>query len=322
MHGFCFKLFQTLLSEMNIGIKEIQGDVKIDGNIITIQSGCIILEDGTIIRSNDIELPQTSSNNANVPTGPILCEEFKVGSFNTLIVSSYLNIDFSIGEKPKVYIEATKDIVDNILVDNNGSELHLNVASGFDADMKQINIKVVAPRLSKIITYDSSIVNVLTPIKNKGTIMISAHEGSRITMSSIISQTVYLSTTEAAKLTLHHVEADNSIIIKTIQASKLNITENIKTNNLYATFDQASQIDIKGIKANQIMVKTAGGANIKLNGEANMAEYVAGGRSSITADELTAINGHATTTELARIRCHVTEHFEKHSSILAKISNV
>lgn len=312
---------------MNLDIREINGDVKIDNKIITINNGSIILNDGTIIRSGNAEQSISSQNNSpftstNKPTGQVLCEEFTVDSFSTLITHSYLNIDFSIGEKPKVYIEATKEIIDNIIIENNGSELTLDIASDFDTDMRQLNVKVVTPRLSKIITYGTSTVNVLTPIKNKGTIMLSAHEGSKIIVATIISDNAYLSTTEAAKLIVNNVDAQTSTIIKTVQASRLNIAEKINTSNLYITTDQASQVNIKDIQASQIILKTTGAGNIKISGNATSTEYIAGGRSSITADELTSLNGKATTTELARIRCHVTEHFEKHSSILAKIVNV
>ena len=78
---------------------------------------------------------------------------------------------------------------------------------------------------------------------------------------------------------------------------------------------------MRGVNADQIIAKSGGASTIMLAGEAKDAEYIAGKRSNIIAQELVAINGKATTTELAHIKCNVTEHFEKHSSILAKIVN-
>ena len=306
---------------MDIDIREIEGDVKIEGKTITINNGSILLSDGTIIRSGNVgALSSTKKNNQN-SIGKILCEEFEVRSFSTLVVNSYLNIDFSIGEKPKVFVEATKDIVDNIVVENIDTELHIDVKEGFDDDMRDIVVKVVTPRLSKIVTYNVSTVNILTPIKNKGTIMLVAHEGSKITLASVISPTVYLSVTEGATLTVKNIEAETSTIVKVLQGAHLSITDRLKTTNLYTNTEQAAIVNMYNIESKQIVAKSGGASTVKFSGQADNVEYVASGRSNISAEDLTALNGKATTTELARIKCNITEHFEKHSSILAKIIN-
>lgn len=305
---------------MELDIKEIIGDIKFDEKIITINNGCIILNDGTIIRSGNSDTTLSHINKDTKNNNDLWHEEFEVKEFNTLIVNSYINVDFSIGKQYKVYVEAPKEIVETLAIENKGNELHLNIKQDTN-DTHNIVLKVVAPSLSKIIANNISIVNVHAPIQNNNIIMLSAHEGSKITLSTITCANVYITVTEGATMTIGNIEASKSIIAKTTQGAHINITEYAHTPNIYINTEQGSTVDMRGVNADQIIAKSGGASTIMLAGEAKDAEYIAGKRSNIIAQELVAINGKATTTELAHIKCNVTEHFEKHSSILAKIVN-
>lgn len=341
---------------MIIDIKEIDGDVHISGNVITINKGKIVLADGTVICAGLHDVPveqqrrtESATNGPagvvvsgneqlvapatmatavdNLPPsnandkGEVLCEEFEVGSFDTLTVRSVFNVDFSVGEKSKVVVEAVKDTMEQVLVETNGRALTIDFCPGYVVDPSaEVKVKVVAPRLSQVITYGGAIVNLSTPIKNDGTIMLSSHNASRIIASSLIAQTVYLSSDQGSQLHSYSVSASTAIISKCVEASQIHVKDNASSRNIFITADQASRAFVNNISTESFVCKSSGTARVVLTGTARKVEYGASQQSEINAKDLSAESGKAMSSEIASIFANV-HRLDAHATMNSKIKN-
>lgn len=313
---------------MQLDIKQIEGDVRIDGNKITIYDGFIILADGTVIcsASNDNAVGQNSKSMASLDLKREVneenaVEEFSVSSFSSITTNAFIDVHFNIGEEYKVIAEAPYSVIELISVDVKNNDLSINVNSGYESN-KSIRINVTAPRLSQVISYQGSKISIDSPIKAEGTFMIVAHDGSSINASSIICPTIFLNSSEAGTVTLNSAEAKTSMIVKSSQASHVNIVDKLLAKNLYVTASEASVLNLDNIIGEQVMCKTIQGSTVSLSGTAKSIDFDSGGRSTINGETLIADNGKASAGELSRIKTCVKGKLDKHSALLSKVTNV
>jgi len=337
---------------MIIDIKEIDGDVHISGNVITINHGKIVLSDGTVICSG-VEssvkgsakqsagqnvaplVSQTpvvsSSPSENVvdnaqpvadPTDNVLVEEFEVGSFDTLTVRSVFEVEYSVSETTKVLVETTKDIIEKVLVETNGRGLTIDFQPGTIADTTSVKVKVMSPRLSQIISYGGSVVTLMTPLNTDGTLMLSAHNASRINAKTLAGQTIYLSSDQAGQLNVESVSASTAVISKSVEASQLRVTGSVYARNVFVTADQASRVSVSNTTTESLVCKSGGTSRTVLTGTARKVELNAGHQSEINAKELSAESGKAVGSEMATIYANVQNRFDSRAMMNSKIVNV
>lgn len=338
---------------MIIDIKEIDGDVHISGNVITINHGKIVLSDGTVICSGLEEsvtpaparpeqmnggsatVPPPAGNAMAMPTGmpqaeqpgqpvanaDVLSEEFEVGSFDTLTVRSVFNVDYETGETSRVLVEAAKDVLEQVLVETNGRGLTIDFRPGYIVDTVCVHVKVVSPRLSQIISYGGSVVNINSPLNTDSTLMLSAHNASKINAKTLAGKSVYLSSDQAGQLFVESVSASMAVISKCIEASQLHVTGNAYTRNVFVTADQASRVIFSNITTESLVCKTSGTARAVLTGSARKVEYGASHQSEINAKDLSAESGKAVGSEIASIFSNVHSHFDSRATMNSKIVN-
>ncbi|MCQ2204328.1 MAG: DUF2807 domain-containing protein [Bacteroidales bacterium] len=305
---------------MQIEIKEIDGDVQISGNVITLNNGKITLTDGTIICSGHhyIENQPTTENNGQ----PFIHEEYQLDTFNSITSNSYFNVEVAIGDKQQVIVDAPQDVIESINVECKGLTLELDIKPTFDIEVSEIKARVVVQRLNQLISMGGSKIKVLTPIKSDGTLMIAAHQGSKITTKKIYCPNVYLTSSEASSINVEELEAPTAIITKSIQASHVTIGAGAKTPNLYITSTDSTSTTFNNINVQHIVVKSNGSSNNIFSGTAETIEFTASQRSSIDAKLLSAETGIATSKDIANIQTNVSGKLEKHSSLLAKLKNI
>lgn len=314
---------------MQIDIKEINGDVHISGNVITINHGNIILADGTVIcsgQSSAVPRAQVSS----APVEPFVAktseathsEEFEVGVFDSITVRSTFNVEFSVGEKRQVIVEATKKSLEQVLVETRGNNLELDMRAGSLVDQSEIKVRIVSPRLSQAITYGNSTFCIVTPIRSENTLMLSTHNASQIYAKNIICPTVYLSAIEGSTLSVESVEARMAVIAKAVQAGKMSISTAAKTECLYVTTSEASHVNMTGIVSRMVVTKLSDNSHQTLAGSAQKVEFTTAGNSEIDAKELVCESGKAVSSEVSRVFANVVGHFDDRAIMKASIMNV
>lgn len=106
--------------------------------------------------------------------GPITQKEYKM-NFDEIKVSQSISAEVIKANQEKVVISAPSDLINNVVVENKGGELHIHFKSGINISTRNISAKIYAKDFSKIEANSSADINVKDKFtQNKTDIKVSS----------------------------------------------------------------------------------------------------------------------------------------------------
>ncbi|CAA7196108.1 head GIN domain-containing protein [Chryseobacterium potabilaquae] len=222
----------------------------------------------------------------NKDNGPIKEKEFK-GDFDEIEVSQAIDAEIIKSDIEKVVISAPENIMNEVMVDNNGGRLHIHYKPGIRImNSTKVSAKIYAKDFSKLVANSAAKITV----KDK-----FMQEKTDITISSAAS---ILGDLEANDF---DISADSSssfdgkvwavdLDVETSSAGSITISG--KAKNAEITSSSGSSVSAKGVIADHVKASASSGSSIEISATSSVkADASSGGSVHVSKKgNITSIN--------------------------------
>ena len=209
----------------------------------------------------------------NTESGPVQHKEFN-GDFDEIQVSQAIEAEVIKSDVEKVEISAPQNIIDEILVDNEGGKLHIHYKPGIRVmNIHKVTAKIYAKDFSKLLADSAAKINV----KDKFT-----QEKTEIEVSSAGSISGDL---EANDMDINVSSSSNfsgkiwavNLDIESSSGSSLDLSGKAKHADISAS--SGASVSAKGVIADNVEADASSGANVQISAVSSVKAGASSGGS-------------------------------------------
>ena len=297
-------------------IKDIEGQHSYlaEDNVIVISSGRIVLSDGTTIVCSG-----GASSSDKDATGDIAQTFVDILPFEVVEIHSAIKVYFTQGEKYECEVEGPSGIIQHIMVENDDSVLKIMPDASYNDSVSGVSVKLKAPRLAKVDTWQSSQFVALTDLNLPGNLELVVHQSSGITMQNIKSATIVINIIQAGRININAIESLTATVIKVQEAGSLTVNVQASSPSYSVFCKHGARVDLQGVVTEHIFAQTSDSSSLILSGKATRAEFASQGASFINAQRLDADIAKVNATEISQIDTSVSGNVERHATLIGKI---
>ena len=199
-------------------------------------------------------------------SGNIIKNTRPISEINALSVSGSIKVDIKNGTTPSLIIEADDNIMPYVNTNFSDKNLSIKIKGINSVRNATINVYLVIPTLTKVITAASAQVRSDEVINSSDKLSFNASSGSLINVN-IDAPSVFADASSGADIILHG--RTNNLTAESSSGSNVNLFE-LQTENAVATASSGADISVSasiGIKAN-----ASSGGNIRYKGGATSVQ--------------------------------------------------
>lgn len=296
-------------------IESIEGNFNRKENIIVLNSGRIVLSDGTMIVCGG------NCEEAVIDRTGFLKNEIDILPFEAITMEHNIKAIFEEADEYSCVIDAPENLMETVSAETESGTLTIKMRGEERGRKHEIVAHIKSPRLSKIETFGVAKVEVAGSLTQSSNLELIGHEASEIEISKILSSTVMINAMQSSHINIGTLRTLTATVIKTQEVGHVNIKETALSPSYNIVAKEGSEVSMNGIDTDQILAQASHMAKVTLKGRANRANFASQHGSCIYAQELDTNVANATATEMSSINAMVDGQILERTTLSGRIVN-